>query len=60
MLLTIPTIVYNCNGGCDDEEDKDKTSIEFVTWDNDNDNRDNKDPTESHIVILTSHPINES
>ena len=37
MLLTIPTI-YNCNGGCSDEED----------------------PTESHAVILTSHPINES
>jgi len=31
MLLPIPTIVYDCNGGCDDEEDNDKTSIKFVT-----------------------------
>ena len=60
MLLTIPTIIYNCNGRCDNEEDNDETSIEFATQDNDNDNRDNKDLTKSHAVILTSHPIDES
>jgi len=60
MLLTIPIIIYNCNGGCDNEEDNNKTSIEFTTEDNNNDNRDKKDPTESHVVILTSHPINKS
>jgi len=60
MLLTIPTIVYNCNGGCNDEEDDSEPSIEFATQDNNNDNRDNEDPTESHAVILTSHPIIES
>jgi len=59
MLLTIPTIIYNCRGGCDDEEDDDKTSVEFATRDNDNDNRDNEDPIESHIVISMNHPINQ-
>ena len=60
MLFTIPTIVHNCNGGCDDEEDDNKTSIEFAAQNNDNDNRDNEDLTESHTVILTSHPIDKS
>jgi len=60
MLLTIPTIIYNCNGGCSDEEDNNETSMEFATWDNNNNNRDNEDPTKSHTVILTSHPIDES
>jgi len=31
MLLIIPTIVYNCKGGCDDEDDDDETSVEFTT-----------------------------
>ena len=60
MLLILPTIIYNCKGGCDDEEDDNETSIEFATRDNDNDNRDNEDPTESHAVISTSHPIDQS
>jgi len=56
MLLIIPTIVYSCRGGCDDEEDNDETSsVEFATQDN-----DNEDLTESHAVISTSHPINQS
>ena len=48
MLLAIPTIIYSCRGGCDDEEDDSETSVEFATRDNDN---DNEDPTESQAVI---------
>ena len=57
MLLAIPTIIYSCKGGCDDEEDDNETSIEFAIRGDDN---DNEDPTESHAVILTSHPIDQS
>ena len=60
MLLIISTIVYNCNGGCDDKEDNNESSVEFAAQDNNNNNRDNRDLTESHAVILTSHPIDES
>jgi len=59
ILLTILTIVYNCRGKCDDEGDDDETSVEFAIQDNNNDNRDNEDPTESHAVIPTSHPIDQ-
>jgi len=57
MLLAIPTIIYSCRGGCNDEEDNDETSVEFATQDNDN---DNEDPTKSHAVMSTNHPIDQS
>jgi len=60
MLLIILTIVYNCRGRCDDKEEDNETSVEFATWDNNNNNRDNKDLTKSHAVIPTSHPIDQS
>jgi len=60
MLLITPTIIHNCNGGCDDEDMNNKFFIEFTTRNNNNKNHDNKDLTESHVAIPTSYPINKS
>ena len=60
MLLITPIIAYNCNEGCDDEDMDDEPSIKFTIRNNNNNDRDNEGPAESHAVILTSHPINKS